>query len=98
MFKEGAENKFLKSLIWDQFLERHLFERTYDWRGGYNININEWIYYTGSFTTPNCEENVNWFIHPEIQEASRYQIEYLSGKIEKNGARKRSYQETYRET
>jgi carbonic anhydrase len=42
--------------------------------------------YTGSFTYPDCEQNVNWFISSSPTEVSSTQLDYFQNQWEDNSA------------
>lgn len=78
MFKDGAENAFLAQVIGNlpnpgaapyisatRFNPSVLFPTT---------PSADYFTYPGSLTTPNCEENVTWFIYQHPVEASTAQI------------------------
>lgn len=78
MFKDGAENAFLAQVVGNlpnpgaapytsatRFNPSVLFPTT---------PSADYFTYPGSLTTPNCEENVTWFVHQHPIEASTEQI------------------------
>ena len=87
LFEEGDENDFLKDLI---------EKGKVDWSEMFDDELDEYLYYEGSLTTPQCSEVVNWFIWPQVQKASKEQIEYIAGKIDINGKENLAYHDTYR--
>ena len=89
LFAVGETNNFF-----DSFIENEEFE----WDTLFDDEILEYYHYEGSFTTPGCEQKVNWYIWNEIQEASQEQIDYLSGATDGMGEKVAAWQETYRET
>lgn len=86
MFKDGAENAFLS-----QFVDRlpHPGSSPYSSTARFNPvdafpSDRDYFTYHGSLTTPNCEENVTWFVLEHPMEASTAQLLRFKDLMPKN--------------
>lgn len=58
---------------------------------GFKNRIEEFYYYEGSYTQPDCEEGVEWIIYPDKQTAGSSQLRFFSNMLIAEGAGNNRY-------